>query len=280
MPWPRATPPDAAERHRLAEADAATIPDSAFEPFDRATALASDTLELCESWPAAPVAPDLGSGPVPGRARAARRGRRRPPHAGRERPAGGAAVPARAARGRARHRPLRHRLRLLRLRAAGVRALHPAPAGAERLPAQAARVPGRAAAAQAALGGPAAARHTAAIRGRTLAAMKLTLRDVAEDSLTALVFGPGETDRARGGGLRAGPLPDRLATTRSSCDGVAYVPGVTVTGRIEQFLERRKSGRLRIGGQRRPARRAQDPALPHHRAPRRPPRARRTSGHR
>ena len=65
MPWPRATPPDAAERHRLAEADAATIPDSAFAPFDRATALASDTLELCESWPAAPVAPDLGSGPFP-----------------------------------------------------------------------------------------------------------------------------------------------------------------------------------------------------------------------
>ena len=41
------------------------FPDSAFEPFDRATALASDTLELCESWPAAPVAPDLGSGQFP-----------------------------------------------------------------------------------------------------------------------------------------------------------------------------------------------------------------------
>ena len=46
--------------------------------------------------------------------------------------------------------------------------------------------------------------HSPGSAGRTLAATKLTLRDVAEDSLTALVFGAGETDRARGGGLRAG----------------------------------------------------------------------------
>ena len=77
--------------------------------------------------------------------------------------------------------------------------------------------------------------------------MKLTLRDVAEDSLTALVFGPGETDRARGGGLRAGHYSIDSDNTLE-LSGVAYVPGVTVTGRIEKFLERRESGRLRIGG--------------------------------
>jgi hypothetical protein len=90
-------------------------------------------------------------------------------------------------------------------------------------------------------------RGTPGIRGRTLAAMKLTLRDVAEDSLTALVFGPDETDRARGGGLRAGHYSIG-SDGALELHGVAYVPGVAVTGRIERFLERRESGRLRIGG--------------------------------
>ena len=35
----------------------ATIPDCEFQPFDRATALASDVLNLCERWPSAPPAP-------------------------------------------------------------------------------------------------------------------------------------------------------------------------------------------------------------------------------
>ena len=70
--------------------------------------------------------------------------------------------------------------------------------------------------------------------------MKLTLRDVAEDSLTALVFGPGETDRARGGGLRAGHYGS-ARTSRSSCTAWRSCPAVTVTGRIERFLERRIS---------------------------------------
>src|SRR5262249_33924190 len=65
LPWSRATPPDPAERHAQAAARAATILDSAFAPFDRATALASDTLDLCERWPQAPAAPDFGPGPLP-----------------------------------------------------------------------------------------------------------------------------------------------------------------------------------------------------------------------
>jgi hypothetical protein len=31
-------------------------------------------------------------------------------------------------------------------------------------------------------------------------------------------------------------------------DGLAFVPGVTLSGRIERFGERRQRGRLRIGG--------------------------------
>ena len=65
LPWDRSTPPDPAERHRQAAARAATIPDSAFEPFDRATSLASDVLNLCERWPNAPLAPEFGPGPLP-----------------------------------------------------------------------------------------------------------------------------------------------------------------------------------------------------------------------
>ena len=246
MPWPRATPPDRAERHRLAAVDAATIPDSAFAPFDRATALASDTLELCESWPAAPVAPDLGSGPYPNvpvllvegaddlrtPVENARRAAEPFPHAhlivasDTGHSAIGSDFSGCAQRAFARFLPRR-----------------PVPAGCRRTPHvfSAEPPPPRRLSAIRPL------RGTPGERGRTLAAMKLTLRDVAEDSLTALVFGPGETDRARGGGLRAGHYSIGSDNT-VALHGVAYVPGVTVTGRIEKFLERRQSGRLRIGG--------------------------------
>ena len=80
LPWARTTPPDPAERHRQAEAQALTVPDSAFAPFDRATALASDTLDLCESWPDAPRR-RMRPGAAAGRADADRRGRGRPAHA-------------------------------------------------------------------------------------------------------------------------------------------------------------------------------------------------------
>jgi pimeloyl-ACP methyl ester carboxylesterase len=251
MPWPRATPPDAAERHRLAAADAATMPDSAFAPFDRATALASDTLELCESWPAAPAAPDLGSGPFPDvpvllvegaddlrtpveNAESAAQSFPRAqlvvaPDTGHS--AIGADFYGCAQRAFARFIQRRQVPRGCRRRAHAFPAEPPPP---RRL---SAILP---------------LRGTPGIRGRTLAAMKLTLRDAAEDSLTALVFGAGETDFARGGGLRAGHY--RIGSDGTlDLHGVAYVPGVRVTGRIERFLERRQSGRLRIGG----------PAAPH-----------------
>jgi hypothetical protein len=64
--------------------------------------------------------------------------------------------------------------------------------------------------------------------------------------VTTLFFGPGG-NTAHGGGLRAGHYRIDAGGT-AELSGVVYVPGVTVTGRIERFLERRESGRLRIGG--------------------------------
>jgi pimeloyl-ACP methyl ester carboxylesterase len=246
MPWPRATPPDAAERHRLAAADAATVPDSEFEPFDRGTALASDTLELCESWPAAPVAPELGSGPLPDVPVLLVEGADdlRTPVENAERTAqpfpraqvvvapdtGHSAIGADfygcAQRAFARFIQRRQVPNGCRRRPHAFPAEPPPPRRlASILP----------------------LRGTRGVRGRTLAAMKLTLLDVFKDSLTALVFGAGETDRARGGGLRAGRY--RIDSRNAAeLHGVAYVPGVILTGRIARFLTRREHGRLRIGG--------------------------------
>jgi hypothetical protein len=77
--------------------------------------------------------------------------------------------------------------------------------------------------------------------------VRLTLVDVAEDSVTELVFDIDDPDRARGGGLRAGHYSiDRDNTL--SLGGVAFVPGVTVSGRLEHFGERRQRGQLRVSG--------------------------------
>ncbi len=246
MPWPRSTPPDAAERHRQAEERAAAIPDSAFEPFDRATALASDTLELCESWPHAPAAPEVGGGALPdvpvllvegaddlrtplenARRTAGLFPRSRvvvtpdTGHSAIGSDFGGCAITAFARFVQLRPVPPSCRRR--------PRAFPPTPPP----PARLADVPGFSG-----IGG---------IRGRTLAAVELTVRDVAEDAVTQLVFAPRASDIARGGGLRAGRY--RLGSDNTlELYGVAFVPGVTVTGRLRHFLTRRESGRLRIGG--------------------------------
>lgn len=246
MPWSRTTPPDPAERHRQAAAVAAAIPDSAFEPFDRATALASDTLALCESWPQAPVAPEFGSGPLPDVPVLLVEGEDdlRTPLENAERTAQlfprsrlvvapatghstiGSDFSGCAQRAFARfvqRRPVPARCPRVR------RAFPPEPPPPRRL----ARVP--------------RLRGTSGIRGRTLAAVKLTLHDVVEDSITELIFDPRDPDIARGGGLRAGRY--RIDSENMlELHGVEFVPGVSLTGRLEHFLTRRQSGRLRIGG--------------------------------
>ena len=63
LPWARSTLP--ADRSRLAYRQAASTPDAGFYPFDRATGAASDTVELCTSWPA-PGRQPTGPGGLPG----------------------------------------------------------------------------------------------------------------------------------------------------------------------------------------------------------------------
>jgi len=246
MPWARTTPPAPAERHRQAEARVAAIPDSAFEPFDRATALASDVLNLCESWPQAPVAPEFGPGPLPDVPVLLVEGEDdvRTPVENAQRTAAlfprsrlvvapatghsaiGSDFSGCAQRAFARfvqRRPVGARCRRVR------RAFQPLPPPPRRL-ADVPRLHG-----------------TPGIRGRTLAAVKLTLNDVIEDAITELIFDPRDPDIARGGGLRAGRY--RIDSDNTlELDGVAFVPGVTLTGRLEHFLTRRQRGRLRIGG--------------------------------
>jgi pimeloyl-ACP methyl ester carboxylesterase len=67
LPWDRTAAPGA-ERLQQARDQAAQIPDSAFAPFDRGTALALDANSLllqCLRWPAAADAPALAPGPLP-----------------------------------------------------------------------------------------------------------------------------------------------------------------------------------------------------------------------
>jgi pimeloyl-ACP methyl ester carboxylesterase len=246
LPWPRTTPPDPGERHGLAAAQAATIPDSEFEPFDRATSLGSDTLNLCDRWPHAPVAPDFGPGPLPDVPVLLLEGE------------DDLRTPVENARRVAEQFP---RSTLVVAPATGHSALGSDFSGCtdrafarffegRSVPARCPRArrfflpsppPPRRLASVPPLSG------TSGLRGRTLAAVKLTLRDVAEDSITELIFDPDDPDIARGGGLRAGHYRIDGDNTLE-LDGVAFVPGVTVSGRLEHFGERRERGLLRVSG--------------------------------
>jgi pimeloyl-ACP methyl ester carboxylesterase len=245
LPWDRSTPPDSAERHRQAAARAATIPDSAFEPFDRATSLASDVLNLCEGWPNALLAPEFGPGPLPDVPvlllegeddlrtpveNAQRVGAQFPQSSLLVAPATGHSVIGtdlsgcsdRALKSFFREQPVATRCLNRR------RFFRPTPPPPRRLPDVSPF---------GATGRP----------GRTLGAVRLTLIDVAEDSVTELIFDLDDPDIARGGGLRAGHYRiDRDNTL--TLNGVAFVPGVRVSGRLEHFGERRQRGRLRVGG--------------------------------
>ena len=245
LPWARTTAPDPAERHRQAAVQAATIPDSEFEPFDRATSLASDTLRLCERWPQAPVAPAFGPGPLPDVPVLLLEGE------------DDLRTPVENAR---RVAELFPRSSLVVAPATGHSALGSDFSGCtDRAFArffQERGVPARCRGRREFLPSPPPPRRlasvqpltgTSGVRGRTLAAVKLTLRDVAEDSITELIFDPEDPDIARGGGLRAGHYRIDGDNTLS-LEGLAFVPGVTLSGRLEHFSERRERGRLRVSG--------------------------------
>jgi pimeloyl-ACP methyl ester carboxylesterase len=65
FPWARTAPPDPATRRAAAAAAAEALPDSAFFPFDRATAVHNDLVNLCGRWPASPAAPAFGGAALP-----------------------------------------------------------------------------------------------------------------------------------------------------------------------------------------------------------------------
>ncbi|MGH3993971.1 MAG: alpha/beta hydrolase, partial [Pseudonocardiaceae bacterium] len=85
------------------------------------------------------------------------------------------------------------------------------------------------------------------IRGRALAALALTLRDVSQDSMTQLILDWDDPDLARGGGLRGGRYRLDGDGTLHLTD-VAFVPGVRVSGRLRRFEERGQRGRVRLRG--------------------------------
>ena len=246
LPWARTTPPDPGERHRQAAARAAAIADPEFEPFDRGTSLASDTLNLCERWPHAPVAPEFGPGPLPDvpvlllegeddlrtPVENARRVAELFPHSSLVvAPATGHSALGSDFSG------CTNRAFALFFQEGSVPVRCPR---ARRLFLPSPPPPRRLATVEPLAG-------TSGLRGRTLAAVQLTLRDVAEDAITELIFDPHDPDIARGGGLRAGHYRIDGDNTLE-LDGVAFVPGVTLTGRIERFGERRQRGRLRVSG--------------------------------
>jgi pimeloyl-ACP methyl ester carboxylesterase len=243
LPWARTTPPLMTERRSQAAATAASLPDSAFFPFDRATAMDTDLLELCDRWPAAPVAPALGEGPLP------------------DVPVlllGGEddlRTPIESARRVALQFP---RAALVEVPATGHSVLGADTSGcAMRAFARFFRgtaVPTRCARLRRAVPvsppPPTSLREVAplrGVRGRTLAAVWLTLRDVAEDSVTQVIVDEHDADLARGGGLRGGSYRIRGRGTLV-LRGVSFVPGVRLRGKVARFATRRQRGRIRVSG--------------------------------
>jgi pimeloyl-ACP methyl ester carboxylesterase len=248
FPWGRTASPG--ERRYQARAAAAAIPDAAFAPFDRATALASDLFALCNRWPEAPLEPALGPGPLPDVPVLVLEGEddlRTPVENGRRvaslfphstlliAPATGHSVLGSDTSGCASRafsrfflgRPLPHRC------PRGPRQFPPLPI------------------APASVRGVRPSGRMRGLRGRIVTSVALTLRDVADDSLTSVIVDELVSDLARGGGLRGG-------TWRVNGNNVlilkrvVYVPGVFVSGRIRSFGERRQRGRIRVTGGRVP----------------------------
>jgi pimeloyl-ACP methyl ester carboxylesterase len=246
FPWARATPPDPVQRQRDAAAAAALIPDAAFFPFDRASLLDNDLLQLCDRWPAFPVEPAFGPGPMPDVPVLLLEGEDdlRTPVEGARRvaaqfpraklvvaPATGHSALGSDASGCA-ERAFAHFFRDQPVSTACQRRRREFPASPPP-PRALTQVPLTA--------------GVRGIRGRALTALALTLRDVGEDTLTRFIFDERDPDLARGGGLRRGRY--RLdGDNRLHLDDVTFVPGVRVSGFVRRFGAQRQSGRLRIGG--------------------------------
>ena len=239
LPWTRGAPFSA--RAGQVAARAAALPDSVFHPFDRATALSSDLIDLCEHWPQSSASPVPGPGPLPDVPTLLIQG------------GDDLRTPLESAREVARRLP---RSRLLVLPGVAHSALSVDPSGCLARGysnfLNGGRVPSRCRGVRRPRPTPPPPLTLKAVRpltglpgvrGRAVAALALTLRDVDA--------GPGsvaETAKGfRGGGLRGGrylvDFDDALILQRMS-----FIPGFRVSGRIERFLDRDRRGRVRIDG--------------------------------
>ena len=239
LPWVRGAPLSA--RPAQAAARAAALPDSVFRPFDRATALSSDLIRLCERWPESSASPVPGPRPLPDVPTLLIQG------------ADDLRTPVESARPVARQLP---HSQLLVLPGVGHAPLSIDPTGClargytsflngGRLPSRCrgVRRPRPTPPPPLSLRAVRPLRGVAGMPGRTLRALTLTLRDVRT--------GPGSVAETaegfRGGGLRGGRYlldrDDALTLRRFS-----FVPGLRVSGRIERFLGPRRRGRVRIDG--------------------------------
>ena len=255
LPWQRGA--TFAERPGQAAATAAMVPDTVFAPFDRATALRSDFIDLCGRWPESARSPVPGPGPLPDvptlliegeddlrtpveSARIVQRALPRSQllivpgvgHSVASVDASGCVVNVigrflNGGRGPRRCRG-RRRLSAPPPPPASLRSVRPLPG-------------------------------SAGARGRALAGVRLTLADVADGLRASLAF--DDRGATLGGGLRRG----RYALAGSGVlrlRDVSLIPGLRVSGRIEEFgvdldrrrvprgLRGRERGVLRIEGPR------------------------------
>ena len=246
LPWPRDTPPDPGRRRDLAAAAAAALPADAFAPFDGRALLRNDLLQLCDRWAAAPAPPDFGPGPLPDVPVLVLEGEDdlRTPVENAQRVAALFPQARLVVAPGTGHSALASDLSGCTLRAfSAFFAGRPVKTGCPR-PRRAypavSPPPRRLSAVTPAPG-------AAGVRGRAVRALALTLRDVAEDSLSALIVHGGDRTFALGGGLRGGHYRiDGRNTLRLR--GVVFVPGVRVSGFVRRFDERRQRGRLRLYG--------------------------------
>jgi pimeloyl-ACP methyl ester carboxylesterase len=242
LPWERSAPPE--DRLRQAAERAAAIPDDAFRPFDRQTALGNDLLRLCRLWPADATPPAFGPGPLPDVPVLLMQGEDdlRTPVENAERVAA-----------------LFPQARLYVASATGHSALGsdfsgclerafkrffsdggmPGPCRrARRRPRPGPPPPTRVAALRRAAGVPGR-------RGKAARAVALTLVDVADDYQARLLVDFALV--TRGGGLRGGRWAV-LAGGALVMKNLRFIPGVRVSGRIRRFLEPGQRGGLRVSG--------------------------------
>ena len=241
MPWRRGAP--FADRPRQAAESVSLIPESALAPFDRAAALGSDFIRLCGRWPEAAEAPVPGPGPLPDVPTLIING------------TDDLRTPVESARVVAAQLPRSH---LVLLPGIGHSALSVDPTGCAAraylrflnggaLPRSCKGVRRRPPTRQP----PGSLRDVmpvpgvGGVRGRAVAAVGLTLGDVAEATLYDSYTREGS--HVVGGGLRGGRYTyglDALLELRE----LTYVPGLRLRGRIAGFRTRGMRGTLRLEG--------------------------------